>query len=120
MNNYIYKTNTAEGDMFLKKIKLNHSQNKETNYAFSQQSLRYFYPAPTIVNQSEILTNVSYNNKESNSPSYIINTCPKKDNNYSLYEKNLSNNLYNSENNLCINEYNYNNRIGRSNYRYNY
>ena len=118
-NDYVYKTNMAEGDMFLKKIKLNHSQNNETTYAFSQQNFRYFYPAPMIVNSSENLTNMSYNNKGSNSPSYIINTCPKKDN-YSLYEKNLSNNLYNSENNLCINDYNYNNLITRSNYGYNY
>ena len=120
MNDYVYKTNTAEGDMFLKKIKLNHhNQTNETTYAFSQQNFRYFYPAPMIVNSSENLTNMSYNNKGSNSPSYIINTCPKKDN-YSLYEKNLSNNLYNSENNLCINDYNYNNLISRSNYGYNY
>ena len=122
MNVYNCNTYKFDGNIFSQKVKLNLiNQNIETNYTFSQQNTRYLYPSPSYVDQSQMITNISYNNNRSMSPSsYVMNSSQQKDM-FSLYPKNSYNNLYKSGYELSLNDYNvYNSQTTINDYRYNY
>jgi len=123
-----YKTNTVEGEMPIKRIQMKqHSQNKVMKpYTPCQQKIKYIYPSPTLVNQSDIIanSNSSFKNNKSVSPSYMMNNNNNRKENYSIYDidnNNLSNELYYSGNNISINNYNlYRYQINTTNYSQNY
>ena len=121
MNVYNSNTYKFDGDIFSQKVKLNFiNQNIETNYTFSQQNTRYLSPTP-YVDQSQMITNISYNNNSSMSPSsYVMNRSLQKDM-FSLYPKYSYNNLYKSGYDISLNACNvYNSQTTINGYRYNY
>ena len=108
------------------KMRLAHREIRCLPDCYQKQKIKYIYPSPTLVNQSDIIanSNSSFKNNKSVSPSYMMNNNNNRKENYSIYDidnNNLSNELYYSGNNISINNYNlYRYQINTTNYSQNY